>query len=159
VTILRTRRYAAAAVAAGIGAGVLAGCGSSGGGSTQPSPTPTLTAAQTQALIKSNWDTFFRWTTPQATKVALLQTGTAGAAAITKAATFQSAKIAKMKATGVVVQPDGQSALVTYNIYIHGQPVISGGTGNAVYENGQWKVSQAAFCSLVSQGGHVPGCG
>jgi hypothetical protein len=165
----------------------VAGCssGSSGGGggtTTPPATTPTTPAAtQSTAVpaatdaasqaaatkvIKTNWATFFKTSTPHATAVGMLQDGASlgpavkDAAKIAKAGkTNESAKVKK-----VVFSPDGTSATVTYTLYGNGNPILKNTTGVAVLEDGQWKVSKITFCTLVGLGASsigltkIPGC-
>jgi hypothetical protein len=161
---------------------VLAGCGSSsssgggGGGSTPtPSTTPTVAAnvavgaagiSTATAQVKKNWATLFDSTTPHATAVTLLQNGASLGPAVKDAAKIAAAGHVKEKAkvTKITFAPDGMSATVIYTLYGNGAPLLKNSSGTAVLQDGQWKVSQETFCTLVGLGAStiglktVPGC-
>jgi hypothetical protein len=158
---------------------VLAGCSSSssGGnsGTTTPSSTPATSASTPAAaptgaagiaLIKTNWGTFFKSSTPHSTAVGLLQNGSSLGPAVKDAAKIAAAGKTKeaAKVTKVTFAPDGKTAKVTYTLYGNGAPLLKNSVGTAVYEDGQWKVSQITFCTLVDLGAStiglkkVPGC-
>jgi hypothetical protein len=158
---------------------VLAGCSSSssGGnaGATPPAsspsavastPAPAPTGAAGIALIKTNWGTFFKTSTPHSTAVGLLQNGSSLGPAVKDAAKIAAAGHTKesAKVTKVTFSPDGKTATVTYTLFGNGAPLLKNSTGTAVYEDGQWKVSQITFCTLVGLGASsiglkkVPGC-
>ena len=158
-------RVAAFAVAGAVSVGVLAGCGGSSGGdnTNEPTSTPTPTVAEQQAAIKANWEKFFDAKTPQAQRLALLQNAPVFKKAIAKAAkqpgaNNTTAKVVTVKIDNPPLDPAHPSATVTYNLYVGGQKVITKGTAQAVYDNGEWKVSQSAFCGLIGQIVKIPAC-
>jgi len=159
----RFSRVAAVAVAAAVSVGVLAGCGgSSGGDNNAAASTPTPDANADKAAIKANWETFFNAKTPQAQRLALLQNAPVFTKAIAKAAKQPGANDTTAKVVTVTadpaLDPAHPTATVTYNLYVGGQKVITKGTAQAVYDNGEWKVSQSAFCGLIGQIVKIPAC-
>jgi hypothetical protein len=143
--------------AAALAAGLLAGCG--GGSSTPKAPAFDEVAAQTQ--VTTNFQKFFTSGGTTAEHAALLENGAALTAAIDAQSKNPLAKSAKTTVTKVVILPTHTTATVTYNIAINGNNVITDGTGEAVLQDGKWKVSKTTFCSLANAGsstGKVPGC-
>lgn len=145
----------------------LAGCGSSGSGGTgaQTTPVPvSSTPDQTQAIaaITSAWTTFFHTGTKPAIAEQLLQNGNHMAAAIRVAAQVQKqSKIVEDAKVTNVAFTSPTAATVTYNLLSHGSTLLPGATGQAVLQNGQWKVSSSTFCTLVALGAggkKIPGC-
>ncbi|MFI7188215.1 hypothetical protein ACIBQ0_00655 [Nocardia nova] len=58
-----------------------------------------------------------------------------------------------------VVTVDAGHADVTYTLLMGGNPVLPDQSGQAVQENGQWKVAASTFCALLKlQGGTAPAC-
>jgi purine-cytosine permease-like protein len=129
-------------------------CSSSGSpatSSTSSSPATSATSSATAtgnaaAQITANWEKFFSSSTPTSQRVALLQNGTAFAAAISGLSHLVSGLGATV--TAVTVNSP-TSATVTYNLKAGGSSLLSGQTGKAVYENGVWKVGDASLCSLL----------
>ena len=113
-------------------------------------------SAATIAAIKANWEAFFSSSTPADKRVQLLQNGETFSAAIKALASSPLASAASAKVVSVTVNSDTK-ATVKYNIVAGGQPVLSGVTGVAVYEDGMWKVGDASLCGLLKlQGGQLP---
>lgn len=113
------------------------------------------TTAQKQDAIKANWIKFFNGKTPTAERVALLQNGQQFSQAVGQLGQSQTAKstsatVSSVKLTG------NDSATVTYTIDLNGQPALKNQTGQAVLENGEWKVSEASACSLLQIAGSAP---
>ena len=58
-----------------------------------------------------------------------------------------------------VATVDAGHADVTYTLLMGGNPVLPDQSGQAVQENGQWKVAASTFCALLKlQGGTAPAC-
>jgi hypothetical protein len=55
---------------------------------------------------------------------------------------------------------DATTAHVVYDVHIGDTVALPGAEGNAVLQDGVWKVSADSFCSLISLGasGPIPGC-
>jgi hypothetical protein len=144
----------------------LAGCGSSGSGSTAaPAPsTPSTAASQTQAIatITTAWTTFFHTGTKPAAAEQLLQNGDKMGVAIKVAAKVEKqSKITEDAKVSKVTFTSPTAATVTYDLLSHGHVLLPGATGQAVLEDGQWKVSTSTFCTLVglaAAGKKIPGC-
>ncbi|MDR2983300.1 MAG: hypothetical protein LBV34_00530 [Nocardiopsaceae bacterium] len=144
----------------------LGACSSGGGsgGNTQPATPPTSPATTSApasagaepstgpgatAAIKKNWATFFNGKTPPARRLQLIQGGDK-LAKVLKAqqqgnplASSATAKVTAVSLTGT------NQASVTYSILLGGQPALSGQHGQAIYEDGVWKVGLASFCDLL----------
>jgi hypothetical protein len=151
------------ALACALGAG-LAACSSSGSGSstasssssTGSSSAPASSASASSATgsaavqqITANWTAFFNAKTPTATRVSLLQDGSAFASIIKAQAGSSLASSATAKVTKVVVTSPTQ-ATVTYSILIGGQSALANQSGVAVYQGSIWKVGLASFCGLLN---------
>ena len=145
----------------------VAGCSSGSGGSANTpttNPTNNSAAQQTQATaaITTTWTTFFHSGTKPAVAKALLQNGSQLGKAIKVAAQVQkSSKIKEDAKVSKVTFSSPTSAIVTYSLLSHGSTLLPNATGQAVLQDGHWKVSQATFCTLVSRGAgnrKVPGC-
>ena len=92
-----------------------------------------------------------------AQRQSLLENGPQYAAAL---ASFAGNPLAT-KASAIVHQvtllpPD--HATVTYDVLLSGTPALQGAAGQAVLQDGVWKVTDQSFCSLVTLAGKVPGC-
>ena len=145
--MIRQRMLAAIALAAALAA-LAAGCGgSSGSGNSGP-----------EATITSNWETFFKGSTPTATRIGLLENGAEFAkllAAISDNPLSKSlsAKVGKVDVTGA------NAAKVTYTLYLGKNAVLKNADGDAVRQNGTWKVGDASFCQLLAlEGAKPPAC-
>jgi hypothetical protein len=141
----------------------LAGCGaSSSGGTASPAPSTATDHTQATADITTAWTTFFHTGTKPAAAEQLLQNGDQMGPAIKVAAQVQ--KQTKLKEDAKVTTVDFTSpttATVTYDLLSHGSTLLPGATGQAVLQDGQWKVSQSTFCTLVALGAggkKIPGC-
>jgi hypothetical protein len=135
--------------------------------SESPSPTasPTgsapadVTAATQQ--VTQNWQSFFSPATPISAKAALLQNGQQLTPLLQSFA--NDPRVGQISAQVTNVQfTSATTATVTYNLTLQGQTVQPNATGQAVLENGTWKVSQSTLCGLITLSGAtptaVPGC-
>jgi hypothetical protein len=100
------------------------------------------------AQITANWKTVFNASTPPSQKAALVQNGSAFAAAISATLKWPSeltSSVADVRLNSAA------SATVTYTIAVsgHSDPALSGLTGTAVYQNGLWKVGDVSLCALL----------
>jgi purine-cytosine permease-like protein len=135
-------------------AAAVVACGSSASSSTSSSSSSPATSATSSApaagnaaaQITANWEKFFSSSTPTSQRVALLQNGTAFAAAIGSLSHLVNGLGATV--TAVTVNSP-TSATVTYNLTAGGSSLLSHQTGTAVYENGVWKVGDASLCGLL----------
>ena len=128
------------------------------GVSTSASVSATLSsgASSGPALqISQAWARFFAGTTSASDKQALLENGSAFAAAIAAQANSPIAK-STMAIVSKVTVVSADEAQVTYTISIGGLPALTNQTGTAVLVNGVWKVGAASFCQLLSLEGQTP---
>jgi hypothetical protein len=127
----------------------VAACGSSSKSSTA-SPTPSPTASQSaETQIKANWEKFFAGTTPAAQKISLLQNGDQFASVIKAQAGLPMSQATQAKVTAVKML-SATKARVTYSILMNGQVALANQTGEAVLQNGTWKVGAASFQALLA---------
>ena len=141
-------------LAALVGATLLiAACGSSSGGGGA-SPTPTLSAKQ---QVKADWQKFFAGTAKQ--RIALLQNGQLYASQLRALSSNPLSKQLQAKVQSVKLQSPTQAS-VRYTIVLAGQPVLKDQMGNAVKQNGTWKVGIQSFQQLLQlQQGSMPSGG
>ena len=151
-----SHRLATTRVAVAVGLAVLAvaaaACGSTSSASTvspRPSAAASSPAAQSAtAAVKQAWQTFFAGTTPAAQKIALLQNGQGFATVIRAQASSPISKATQARVTSVkMVSSD--KAIVTYSIIQGGQVALPNQTGQAVLQNGTWKVGARSFQALL----------
>ncbi|WP_431681848.1 hypothetical protein [Kitasatospora sp. KL5] len=164
----------AAAVLAVLALLFAAACSSDGSsGSSSPSPSAPASATVSESpggsapadaeaaktAITTNWEKFFDPATPIADKAALLQNGEALQPALQGFA--NDPRVGQVKADVSDVQfTSATTATVTYALSLAGQVVEPTATGQAVLDNGTWKVSTSTLCGLVAQAGGstIPGC-
>ncbi|HWC33550.1 MAG TPA: hypothetical protein VG650_01870 [Mycobacteriales bacterium] len=145
-----------------------AGCGgsSSGGAAAQTTPTASATApadpAAATAQITTTWQTLFHTGTKPAVALTLLENGDSLRGAIRIATKIQrQQKVTEDAKVSKVTFTSPTTATVNYELLSHGQALLPNATGQAVLQNGVWKVSQSTFCTLVQLGAggtKVPGC-
>jgi hypothetical protein len=137
--------------------------------SPTPSPTPTGSptgtapanvAAATQQVTQ-NWQNFFSPNTAISSKANLLQNGQQLLPVLQSFA--NDPRVGQITAQVTNVQfTSATTATVTYNLTLQGQTVQPNATGQAVLDNGTWKVSQSTLCGLIALSGAtptaVPGC-
>ena len=111
--------------------------------------------AAAKAEIERNWTRFFNGQTPPGQKIDLLVDGQQFAGVIEASSQSQLARSTRAKVTNVsLTGPD--TATVTYDVLVGGQPALTDRQGTAVRTDGTWRVSDASFCSLLALGGQVP---
>lgn len=122
----------------------------------QPSSGPVA-----QASVKADWTAFFDPNTPIAQRIALLQDGGKFSSYLRVQAAPGVAHLTTEQVTAVTVI--GTQAVVTYNILVSGvtSDALSNQSGQAMFSNGTWQVSDADFCTLLTlenKGKTLPGC-
>lgn len=143
-----------------------AGCGGTTGSSTGATTTATTTAttaqstttttaaapttAQTKADITTTWTKFFAYSTPTATRLALLENGPKYAKVI---GALTHLLPAGASATVQAVQASQANATVTYSLRDASGPLESNLTGAAIEVGGKWLVADSTFCGLVALAG------
>ncbi len=150
-TLKKAPRVTAAVVVALI-ALAAAACGSAASSPT-PSPTPTPgsgggTAPSATAQITSNWQRFFAGSTPASQKIGLLEGGQHFAGPIKALAGTPIGKSVSAKVSSVKVVSSSK-AIVTYTLSLGGKPVLKNAKGQAVLQNGVWKVGAGSFQGLL----------
>lgn len=116
--------------------------------SASPSPGESALSGD-EAEIAANWEAFFDGTTPADRKVELLQNGTQFADVIEARADSPLSQSTTVKVSAVTITSDTE-ADVTYSILMGGQVVLPDRTGQAVRENGLWKVGAESFQALLA---------
>ncbi len=123
------------------------------GGATATTAGPTFTGDE--ALIADNWTKLFDGSLPAADKAALLENGdqytkeieAQAASPITKAATA---------AVSAVTMTSDTTADVIYSLLLSGQVALPDQKGQAVLQDGVWKVSAQTFLALAALQGGAP---
>ncbi|GGV24906.1 hypothetical protein GCM10010495_45780 [Kitasatospora herbaricolor] len=127
--------------------------------SAAASGTAPADAAAAKTEVTTNWEKFFDPATPIADKAALLQGGEQLAPALQGFA--GDPRVGQVEAQVTDVQfTSATDATVTYTLSLQGAVVQPDATGQAVLDNGTWKVSRSTLCGLVQQSGAtaIPGC-
>jgi hypothetical protein len=147
-------------------------CGSSTTTTTSPTVPPTTAAAQTtttapvtptsagsttgsstltgdEATIAANYVKFFDGTGAAADKVGLLENGAQYTKELDANAASPLAKLSTATVSAVTITSP-TTATVTYTILVSGQPALPDQTGQAVKQNGVWKVSAKSFLDLLA---------
>ena len=120
-------------------------------------PADTTTAGDD---VATNYAKFFDPATPAATKLTLLQNGTALEPVVKSFNGNALAGKATVTVTGVNFT-GATSAQIIYNLCEGGQPVLPGSSGQAVLTGSTWQIADATLCGLVklNNGGKaVAGC-
>lgn len=115
------------------------GTASAGGGS-----------ANAVSQITTNWNTFFKPSTPNSKRVQLLQNGSQFASAISAFSSSPLAAAVTSKVDSVTVSSATQ-AKVKYDLTAMGTAVAKGQTGTSVLQDGTWKVGDDVFCGLLNE--------
>ncbi|MGV9744305.1 hypothetical protein ACWDTG_05245 [Rhodococcus zopfii] len=116
---------------------------------------PATTEAVTSAYV-----TFFNGATPPAERAALVENGDVFLPTLEGMTANPQAMATTATVEGVTLA-DPDNADVKWTLLMNGAPVLPDQSGNAVRQDGQWKVSATTFCTLLAiQGGGapVPGC-
>ncbi|MGV9265984.1 hypothetical protein ACWDRR_15145 [Kitasatospora sp. NPDC003701] len=130
---------------------------SASAGGTAPADPATATNQ-----VTANWEKFFDPTTPIPEKASLLQNGDVLLPALEGFS--QDPRVGQVKARVTnVAFTSPTDATVTYELSLQGTVIEPSATGQAVLDNGTWKVSRSSLCGLLTQAGAasgtpVPGC-
>lgn len=144
-----------------VGAAVLLGaCSSSSGAGTPTAPPHSSPAgspadAATVTQVSAAYAALFGSSAPFAKSVASLQHGPAFAATIRSESKNSYAKKSAAKVTSVRML-NSNLAAVTFSISSGGKTLLPNATGDAVKENGTWKVAARTFCGLLRLEGTAP---
>ncbi|MGW4898586.1 hypothetical protein ACWEQL_41090 [Kitasatospora sp. NPDC004240] len=176
-------RWSVSALLAVLLVAALAACGDDDGSTASPSPTaattaatatatPTATATATAAgtapadvaaataEVTTNWEKFFSPQTTITEKAALLQNGDQLTPVLEGFA--QDPRVGQVQADVTdVAFSSATDAVVTYSLSLQGNVVEPAATGQAVLDDGTWKVSRSTLCGLLAQAGGsspIPGC-
>ncbi|NMD93817.1 hypothetical protein HF877_00145 [Rhodococcus sp. BL-253-APC-6A1W] len=169
-----TRRALAVCGSMAVAAAVVTGCSdssddTSGDDTSTTSSVATTTTATAEAAsadtatteaVTASYVTFFDGTTPAATRAGVVENGENFLPALEGMATDPQASATAATVEGVTVADDG-TATVSWTLLMNGAPVLPDQSGEAIEEDGTWKVSAATFCALLAiqgDGSAVPGC-
>lgn len=112
------------------------------------SPNPSMDVSAAVASVQANWERFFSDATSAAQRADLLQRGQEYAQTLrSKATTTVLSGITAQVKSVDVTSPD--TANVTYDIVRNGQTLLSNVQGQAVLENGTWKISTQSFQGVL----------
>ncbi|MFF7456917.1 hypothetical protein [Kitasatospora sp. NPDC008115] len=131
-------------------------------GTASPGATGPADPAAATTAITDNWQKFFDPTTPIPEKASLLQNGDVLLPVLEGFA--QDPRVGQVKARVTdVAFTSPTEATVTYELSLEGNVVEPAATGQAVLDNGVWKVSRSTLCALLVQaagatGTPIPGC-
>jgi hypothetical protein len=140
-------RGALLAVLLGAIGAIAAACGSSSASTTSsPSASPSVSAT---TAIKADWEKFFAGGTPAAQKIPLLENGQQFAQTIQAQAQSPLAKSTAARVLSVRVTSPATAA-VKYSILLGTQVALANQSGQAVLQNGVWKVSAHSFQALLA---------
>ncbi|MCL5735516.1 MAG: hypothetical protein M1274_07995 [Actinobacteria bacterium] len=145
---------------------VLAGCGGSEETTTTAAPATTTTAGTGSstpvtftgdaATIAANFEKFFDGSQPVAGKADLLENGSQYTKELEAQAASPLAQAATCKVTDVQIT-SSTTADVTFTLLVGGTPALQNQKGQAVLQDGTWKVSAATFQALLAlQGATTP---
>jgi hypothetical protein len=158
MTVPRSRLLAPLGLLALLAASLgVAGCG---GGAQKAAHKAHKATSSPEATIKSDWQAFFSPKTPASKRVGLLQDGQSFASVIKAGEANPLAKSVAAKVSKVTLAPSGKSATVVYTVTLGGKPALSNEKGQAVLQNGTWKVGTSSFCALLKlESVTTPACG
>jgi len=127
-----------------------------------PTSSPASTIADIPAehpAITAAWETFFNKDTALADRQKLLEDAELLSAALEAAVQNPMIKQITVGVTSIAFE-DENTALVTYDIFLSGAPLLKNSPGVAVKVDNVWKVSKKSFCGLaaLAVGGSVEGC-
>ena len=153
------RAVAASCAATGVVL-ALGACSSSGAAAPSSSPPPATQSGtpadqQTVAAISTAFSRLFGSSAPFAKSVASLQHGAAFAATIRRESKNSYAQKSAARVTSVRLLSSDLAA-VTFSISSGGQTLLPNSKGNAVKEDGTWKVAARTFCGLLQLQGNAP---
>lgn len=137
------------------------GCGDDRGSTAESTSVAAATTtaavadAATTKAITDAYTTFFSGQTPAATRAGLIENGSQFQPVLEATASDPRGLTTSVTVAGVKLTGADQ-ADVTYTMLISGNPVFVDQTGQAVKENGQWKVAAATFCALLALQGGAP---
>ena len=116
------------------------------------SSTPAASGGSSSAVseITTNWNKFFSSTTSNSERVQLLQNGSTFSSAISAFAASPLASAVTSKVDSVTLT-SSTAATVKYDLSAMGATVATGANGNAVLQNGTWKVGDSVFCGLLTE--------
>ncbi|MFI6587689.1 hypothetical protein [Embleya sp. NPDC050493] len=129
------------------------------GGASSAPPAGGTTLTGEEKKVADNWDKLFDNATPLADRKAVLENSAQVGTLVETLANDPLAKQVTSKTTAVKIS--GEKAAVSFDILLAGTPALPGQTGQAVKQDGTWKVSLSTVCTLVSAlkpGTVVEGC-
>ena len=105
--------------------------------------------------ITTNWEQFFASTTTVQAREQLLENGSQFAGLMTT----EFNALGSQSPSAIVSSVDvvsSTSANVYYKVELNKQPILTGQKGQAVFQDGTWKVGDATLCGLLSMDGQHP---
>jgi hypothetical protein len=135
------------------------GASAPGGATSAPPAAGGTTLTGEEKKVADNWDKLFDNTAPLAERKAVLENADKMGTLVETLANDPMAKQVTSKTTAVKIS--GDKAAVTFDILLAGTPALPGQNGQAVNQDGTWKVSLSTVCTLVGAlkpGTVVEGC-
>jgi hypothetical protein len=110
------------------------------------------------AAVRAAWGVEFGAATPLATRQDRLQNGALHAADLREEADLARQDGTSIRVSGVQFDTPAH-AVVTFDLLLSGQPVVTGAKGEAEYLGRRWKVAETTHCTLLAlQGLNPPAC-
>jgi hypothetical protein len=118
---------------------------SSSAGSSSSVPASLTGTAKT---IATNWVTFFNGTSSASTRLSLLENASTFSSALQALLASPIASQTSAQVTAVSVA--SSTATVTWNLLLSGKVELPNQKGQAVLQDGTWKVSDTSLCGLLN---------
>jgi hypothetical protein len=134
---MNARIFVCSILLAGAVSTTAAGCTSS----SKPRPSP-------EKVIAANWTAFFGASTPVTQRINLLQNGSEFASIVQDQAASAQASETSAQVTKVMAVTSSQATVIFTLLTPTAE--LSGLRGDAVYQNGTWKVAARSFCGLLA---------
>ena len=144
---------------------LVAACGGGGDDDEAATPSATTTAppatvippptGDAKADVTAMWTKFFVDATPADEKIRHLENGEAHRAEVNQMLASGQTKGVTIEVKDVAVTSP-TAATVSYAILLNGQPAVPNATGDAILQDGRWKVTETVFCVLIQLGGQNP---
>lgn len=169
-----TRRIAALCGFMAVAAATVTGCSDDSSGATDEGTTAIATTTSTTAAaaaaavadeavsqeVTDVYLAFFDGKTPAATRASLVENGDVFLPVLEGMAA-QPQSLATTATVEGVTAVGSDAAEVSWTLLMDAAPVLPDQSGEAVRQDGQWKVAAVTFCTLMAiqgSGGELPGC-
>lgn len=127
----------------------------SGASTTGGASATSVALTGDEATIAGNFVKFFDGTQPVADKIGLLENGEQYTKELETQAASSLGRMASVEVSAVTITSP-EAADVKYTILVGGTPALPDQTGQAVLQDGVWKVSAQTFVALLTLQGMAP---